>query len=166
MKRLLAALTLALLVSLIAVSGATGAPGSGGNNDSASGTVNFLGQQETFSATSSSIGTDARGHWRETTTNLDPDRVITGEIRCLRVTTISGLGAVFEARGVIVDVRNDPFFSAQGFLLRGSDPGKFSNNPDTYQSFLMSTPQLEDSCVAPTTGSPVQDGQIIVKDAR
>jgi hypothetical protein len=169
MKKLIAALSLALLVSVVLAASATGAPGSGGgNNDSASGTVNNFGQQETFSAKSSSIGTDAQGSWKLTSTNTDPNQVITGQIRCLRVSTspVPGVGALFEARGVIVDVRNaSPFFNAQGFILRGSDSGKFSTSSDTYTSFLTTAPQLEDSCVAPTTGSPVADGEIIVKDA-
>jgi hypothetical protein len=169
MKRLLAALMLALLVSLVLAAGATGAPGSGGGNmDSASGTVNFTSGQETFSAKSSSIGTDAQGYWKETFTSLDPNQVITGEIRCLRVSTspVPGVGALFEARGVIVDVRNaSPFFNAQGFILRGSDSGKFSASSDTYLSSLTTAPQLEDSCLAPTTGSTVADGEIVVKDA-
>jgi hypothetical protein len=167
MKRLLAALTLALLVSLVLAVGATGAPGSGGgNDDSASGTVDEFSTHETFSAKSSSIGTNAQGSWKSTSTNLDPNQVITGEIRCLRVATVSGVGAVFEARGVIVDVRNaGPFFSQQGFILRGSDSGRFSTEPDTYRSDFTPTPQLEDSCLAPTAGSLVRDGEIVVKDA-
>jgi hypothetical protein len=169
MKRLLATLTMALLVSFVLATVASGAPGAGGgNNDSASGTVNQFGQQETFSAKSSSIGTNAQGSWKETSTNTDPNQVITGEIRCLRVSTspVPGVGALFEARGVIVDVRNaSPFFNAQGFVLRGSDSGKFSTSSDTYFSQLTLAPQLEDSCAAPTTGSPVADGEIIVKDA-
>jgi hypothetical protein len=163
MKKLLATLTIALLASFVLAAVASGAPASGGgNNDSASGTVNQFGAQETFSAKSSSIGTNAQGQWKFTSTNQDPNQVITGDIRCLRVS-----GALFEARGVIVDVRNgSPFFIAQGFILRGSDSGKFSTVPDTYQSQFTTTPQLEDSCLAPTTGMPiVQDGEIIVKDA-
>jgi hypothetical protein len=168
MKRLLAALTLALLVSLVLAVGATGAPGSGGGNmDSASGTVNQFGAaQESFSAKSSSIGTDAQGHYKLTNPDQDPNFVLTGEIRCLRVSTspVPGVGAQFEARGVFVDVRGGtiPF---QGFILFGSDSGKFSNSSDTYSRVFTTTPQLEDSCAPPTLGSPVQNGEIIVKDA-
>jgi hypothetical protein len=163
MKMLLAALTLALLVSLVLAVGATGAPGSGGGNmDSASGSVNFFGVHDTFSAKSSSLGTDAQGYWKRTNPNTDPNTVITGDIRCLEVS-----GNLFEARGVIVDARNTggPFVP-QGFILRGSDGGKFQSvPPDTYSASFTSTPQLEGSCLAPGPGSPVQDGEIIVKDA-
>jgi hypothetical protein len=166
MKRLLAALTLALVVSSVLAVGATAAPGSGGGNmDSASGTVTqvgIFGFQDTFSAKSSSLGTDAQGYWKRTTTNTDPNTVITGDIRCLRVS-----GNLFEARGVIVDTRNTggPGFP-QGFVVRGSDGGKFqSTPPDTYDATLFSTPQLEDSCLAPAPWFPVQNGEIIVKDA-
>src|SRR5215210_4550509 len=131
MKRLLATLTMALLVSCVLATVASGAPGSGGgSNDSASGTVNLnVGNKDTFSARSSSIGTDAQGSWKFTNTNTDPNQTITGDIRCLRVS-----GDTFEARGVIVDVRNaGPFFSLRGFILHGSDSGKFSTTQDTYQ---------------------------------
>ena len=166
MKKLFAALALALLASLVLAAVATGAPGSGGGNqDSASGTVNYFGiETHTFSAKSSSFGTDAQGHWKVTNTNADPDVTATGEIRCLRVATVPGVGAVFEARGVIVDAKNfSPFY--QGFILTGSDSGKFSTEPDTYSWQGTPTPQLEDSCSAPTAGFPVQDGEITVKDA-
>jgi hypothetical protein len=167
MNRLLTALALGLLVSLVPAAAATGAPGSGGGNmDSASGSVNFFGVQDTFSAKSSSIGTDAQGQWKATATSSDPNATLTGDIRCLRVATITGVGAVFEARGVIVDVRNAQGFIDQGFILRGSDSGKFSHEPDTYDRFTTFEPQLEGSCVAPTAGFfQVQDGEIVVKDA-
>jgi hypothetical protein len=160
MKKLIAALSLALLVSMVLAASATGAPGAGGgNNDSASGTVNFGSFYDTFSAKSSSLGTDAQGSWKRTNTTSDPNQIITGDIRCLRV-----VGDTFEARGVIVDVHPGAFF-AQGFVLRGSDSGKFSSAPDTYLASFTPTPQLEDSCLLPTPGSIVQNGEIVVKDA-
>jgi hypothetical protein len=62
MKRLLAALSLALLVSFVLAAFASGAPSaSGGNNDTASGTVNQFGGQDTFSAKSSSTAPMVRG---------------------------------------------------------------------------------------------------------
>jgi hypothetical protein len=163
MKKLIAALSLALLVSVVLAASATGAPGTGGgNNDSASGTVNFGSGYDTFSAKSSAIGTDAQGSWKRTITTADPNTIITGDIRCLRVA-----GDTFEARGVIVDVRPSTSGTSfpQGFILRGSDSGKFSTAPDTYSQFFTPTPQLEDSCLVPTPGSIVQNGEIVVKDA-
>ena len=163
MKRLLAALTLALLVSLVLAVGATGAPGptGGGNMDSASGNVLQFGFHDTFSAKSSSLGTNAQGSWKRTETDTDPNTVITGDIRCLRVQ-----GNLFEARGVIVDTRNTGTFILQGFILRGSDGGKFQSvPPDTYSASFTLLPQLEDSCMVPGLAPPVQEGEIIVKDA-
>jgi hypothetical protein len=166
MKRLLATLTMALLVSVALATVASGAPGSGGgNHDSASGSVTEFDVKQTFSARSSSIGTNAQGSWRATVTSSDPNTTFTGDIRCLRVATVSGVGAVFEARGVIVNIHNNPGFTAQGFVLQGSDSGKFSHEPDTFVGFPTDEPQLEGSCLAPTPASPVQDGEIIVKDA-
>jgi hypothetical protein len=82
------------------------------------------------------------------------------------VATIPGVGAAFEARGVIVDVRSPNPFFAQGFILQGSDSGKFSTEPDTYSRSFTTAPQLEDCCLPPSGGrNPVLDGEIIVKDA-
>jgi hypothetical protein len=168
MKRTLAVAALTLLSVLsIAVAGAQGR----GGGDSASGQVSaftlvFDGfsfvttASIDFSATSSSIGTDANGRFRETFRSQDPDGVITGEIRCLRVA-----GPLFEARGVVTDVRNVPSFVSQGFVLRGSDSGKFSTTADTFNREYILTQQTELSCLAPTPGGPVVDGDIIVHDA-
>jgi hypothetical protein len=168
MKRLLAALTLALLLSLAMCVGVAGAQGQGGN-DSATGHVSTVGiagqfaftQDVSFSAKSSSIGGPATGRFREEFTNTDPNGVITGQVRCLRV-----LSDVFEARGVVTDVQNVPGFTSQGFILRGSDPGKFSNTRDTFSRIYSLAPQTEASCAFPSGGSlQVLSGDITVHDA-
>ena len=168
MKRLLAALTLALLLSLAVCVGVAGAQGQGGN-DSATGRVSTVGiagqfafnQDVSFSAKSSSIGGPATGRYREEFTNTDPNGVITGQVRCLRV--ISG---VFEARGVVTDVQNSPGFTAQGFILRGSDSGKFSSTRDTFDRQYVPAPQTEASCAVPSPAFlQVLSGDITVHDA-
>jgi hypothetical protein len=169
MKRLFAALSLALLLSLAVCVGVAGAQGQGGN-DSATGSVSTvstpsgfrLAANISFSAKSSSIGTNASGRYRHVLTDTDPNGVITGEVRCLRVS-----GRLFEARGVVTDVRNAPGFSnIQGFYIHGSDDGKFSNVRDTFDWTYFSNPQTETSCLLPTPGFfEVVNGDITVHDA-
>jgi hypothetical protein len=168
MKRILVALTLALLLSLAVCVGVAGAQGQGGN-DSATGRVlsaedglgTISGLDISFSAKSSSIGTDATGRFREEFTNTDPNGVITGQVRCLRVS-----GGLFEARGVVTDVQNIPGFTSRGFWLIGSDSGKFSTTRDTFNRFYFQNPQTEGSCLAPAPGADqVIDGEITVHDA-
>jgi hypothetical protein len=160
MKRLVAVLFLALLVLLVVGVGAASGQGKGeGGNDSASGWARQGTNEDTFSAKSSELGTNASGQWRRTNANQDPNLVFTGQVKCLRVN-----GSLFEARGEITDVRGGSS-PLRGFIIRGSDSGKFSTAPDTYTGGLTLDPQTETSCLAPTSGFPVTEGEITVKDA-
>jgi hypothetical protein len=155
MKRLLGALTLALLVSLAV---GVGVASASHGTDYARGTVDQGTTDWRFSASSNFNGTQASGTIRATFTNEDPNRVITADVTCLRV-----VDGMFEARGVVTDVRGGttPFNSV---TIRGSDQGKFSNTPDTFSGFF-STLTDPGPCLAPTAGQPVQDGEVVVHDS-
>jgi len=156
MKRLLAALSLALLVSLAVGVGVASADH---GTDYAKGNVDQGATEWRFSATSNFNGTEPSGTIRVIQRNNDPDLVMTAKVTCL--TVVDGM---FEARGVITDVRGGTTF-ANSVIIRGSDEGKFSTTPDTFSGGLSS---LTDPgpCVAPSSGFfPVQDGEVIVHDS-
>lgn len=155
MKKLLAALSLALLASLVV---GVGVASASHGTDYAKGTVDQFGADWRFSATSNFNGTQASGTIRLTQANSDPNLVITAKVTCLRV-----VDGMFEARGVVTDVRGGTTF-ANSVIIRGSDEGKFSTTPDTFAGFFSS---LTDPgpCGVPSPGSPVQDGKVIVHDS-
>jgi hypothetical protein len=76
MKRLVVALSLAMLVSLALGAAAYAASGS----DSARGTVDQGSQEWRFSATSNFNGTQPSGQVRLIQENVDPNLVITGDV--------------------------------------------------------------------------------------
>lgn len=155
MKRLFAALGLALLLSLVV---GVGVASASHGTDYAKGTVDQGGADWRFSANSNFNGTQASGTIRLTLANNDPNLVVTADVTCLRV--VDGL---FEARGVVTNVRGGTFF-ANSVIIRGSDEGKFSTTPDTFSGFFSS---LMDPgpCGVPSPGSPVQDGEVVVHDS-
>lgn len=155
MKRLLAALSLALLASLAV---GVGVASASHGTDYARGNVDQGSIDWRFSASSNFNGTEPRGTIRATFRNNDPDLVVTADVTCL--TVVDGL---FEARGVVTDVRGGTFF-ADSVIIRGSDAGKFSTTPDTFSGGFSS---LTDPgpCAAPTPGITVQDGEIVVHDS-
>jgi hypothetical protein len=159
MKRILLALSLALLVSLLV---GVGVASASHGTDYAKGNVDQFGTDWRFSATSNFNGTQASGTIRVTQANNDPNLVITADVTCLRV--VDGL---FEARGVVTDVRGGTTF-ANSVIIRGSDEGKFSTTPDTFSGGFSSSTD-PGPCVAPTPGVPVgnqvQDGEIVVHDS-
>jgi hypothetical protein len=161
MKRLLVALSLAVLVSL-ALGGAAAYAASG--SDYARGNVdqgaNFPSTDWRFRATSNFNGTQPSGTIRVTFANEDPNTVVTADVTCLRV-----VNGEFQARGVVTDVRGGPTFGiGNSVIIHGSDAGKFSTTPDTFQGGFSS---LTDPgpCGGPIPGSPVQDGEIVVHDS-
>jgi hypothetical protein len=156
MKRLLAALTLALLVSFAVGAGVAYADH---GTDYARGNVDQGAQEVRFSASSNFNGTEARGTVRFIFRNNDPDLVVTGEVTCL--TVVDGL---FEAHGIITDVRGGTT-SANQFIIRGSDSGKFATTPDTFTGFTVFSPTPIECPTTPFPGSPVTDGEVIVHDS-
>ena len=155
MKKLLAALSLALLASLVV---GVGVASASHGTDYAKGTVDQFDTDWRFSATSNFNGSQASGIIRYTAANNDPNVVITADVTCLRV-----VDGMFEARGVVTDVRGGTFF-VNSVIIRGSDDGKFSTTPDTFAGFFSST--LDPGpCGVPSPGSPVQDGEIVVHDS-
>jgi hypothetical protein len=158
MKRIVLALSLALVVSLLV---GVGVASASHGTDYAKGTVDQGTQEWRFSATSNFNGTQASGTIRVIQRNNDPDLVMTANVTCLRV-----VDGMFEARGVITDVRGGTT-SLDAVIIRGSDQGKFSTTPDTFAGgFLFTTlPDDPGPCGVPTAGSPVQDGEVIVHDS-
>jgi hypothetical protein len=155
MRRLLVALSLALLASLaVAVGVATASHGT----DYARGTVDQGSADWRFTATSNFNGTEPRGTIRLTFANEDPNLVLTADVTCLRV--VDGL---FEARGVVTDVRGGTTI-INSLIIRGSDEGRFSTTRDTFAG-LASLSTEPGPCALPTPGSPVQDGEIVVHDS-
>jgi hypothetical protein len=154
MKRLLVALSMAMVVSLALGAAAYAAGGS----DYAKGNVDQNGTDWRFSATSNFNGTQPSGTIKITFANNDPNLVVSADVTCLNV--VNGL---FEARGVVTDVRGGSLF-ANSVVIRGSDAGKFSTTPDTFQGFFQFQTD-PGPCLAPTPGSPVQDGEVIVQDS-
>lgn len=155
MKRLFAALGLALLLSLVV---GVGVASASHGTDYAKGTVDQFGADWRFNATSNFNGSQASGTIRFTQANSDPNLVITADVTCLRV--VDGL---FEARGVVTNVRGGTTI-ANSVVIRGSDEGKFSTTPDTFSgSFSLSIDP--GPCGVPSPGFPVQDGEIVVHDS-
>jgi hypothetical protein len=158
MKRLLVALSLAMLVSLALGAAAYAASGS----DYAKGNVDQGSADWRFSATSNFNGTQPSGTIRLTQANNDPNLVITAKVTCLRV-----VDGMFEARGVITDVRGGTISANTAIIIRGSDEGKFSTTPDTFAGGFLFTPSPDDPgpCGVPTPGGPVQNGEVVVQDS-
>jgi hypothetical protein len=155
MKRLLAALTLALLVSFAV--GASVAYADHGT-DYARGTVEQGSFEWRFSASSNFNGTQPSGTIKITFRDDDPDTVVTADVTCLNV-----VNGVFNAGGQVTSVRGGTF-AFSSVIIRGSDAGKFSTTPDTFGAtfFFSSDPG---PCPPPTPGSPVQNGEVIVHDS-
>jgi hypothetical protein len=156
MKRLLAALTLALLVSFAVGAGVAYADH---GTDYARGNVDQGTQEVRFSASSNFNGTEARGTVRFLFRNNDPDLVVTGEVTCLTV-----VDDQFEAHGIVTDVRGGTT-GANQFLIRGSDSGKFDTTPDTFSGFTFFSLTLPTCPTIPTPAGPVTDGEVIVHDS-
>ena len=152
MKRLLLTLSLALILSL-----AWGTAVYASGSDSAKGNVNQNGTVWRFSATSNFNGTQPSGTIKITFANNDPNLVVSADVTCLNV-----VNGQFEAHGVVTDVKGGTFFG-NGVIIRGSDAGKFSTTPDTFQGFFSFADP--GPCPAPTPGSPVTDGEIVVQDS-
>jgi hypothetical protein len=161
MKRLLATLTLALLVSFAVGAGVAYAAGPG--SDYARGTVNQGLQEWTFSASSNFNGTEPRGTVKFTRTDFDPDAVVTGRVTCLLVN-----GSTASIVAEVTDIRNGggAFTGVRSMIISTTDSGKFPNNaPDLFNGFLSGAPATN-VCPPPSPfQNPVLDGQVIVNDA-
>jgi hypothetical protein len=155
MKRLVVALSLAMLVSLALGAVAYAASGS----DSAKGTVDQGFQEWRFSATSNFNGTQPSGQVRLIQENQDPNLVITGHVTCLQV--LNGSASIVAE---VTDVRGGTTFS-DTLVIQTTDSGKFSPTPDTFFGIQTSSPTLS-TCPPPTFGqSPVTNGEVVVVDA-
>jgi hypothetical protein len=155
MKRLVVALSLAMLVSLALGAVAYAASGS----DSAKGTVDQGSQEWRFSATSNFNGTQPSGQVRLIQENQDPNLVITGEVTCLQV--LNGSASIVAE---VTDVRGG-FTSVQSLIIETTDSGKFSPTPDTFFGTATSSPTLS-TCPPPTFfQQPVMKGEVVVVDA-
>jgi hypothetical protein len=156
MKRMLLALTLVLLLSLIVGAGVAYADH---GTDYARGTVDHFGTEWRLSARSNFNETGAQGQVQTILENQDPNFVVTGAVTCLLVVgnTASIVAEVTEARGGIT--------SAQSTLISTTDSGKFQNMPDTFRSFLSATPATS-VCPPPDPfQSPVLDSEFIVHES-
>jgi hypothetical protein len=155
MKRLVVALSLAMLVSLALGAAAYAASGS----DSARGTVDQGTQEWRFSATSNFNGTQPSGQVRLIQENQDPNLVITGDVTCLQV--LNGSASIVAE---ITDVRGG-FTNADSLIIQTTDNGKFSTTPDTFAGVQSFTPATE-LCPPPTLfQQPVLKGEVVVVDA-
>jgi hypothetical protein len=132
------------------------------NQDVALGHLVYLGFQDIdFNARSSAFGTDARGHFRVTVTGFDPNQVYEGEVLCLQVVG-TATAALATIGGVIT--RAPAGNTAQGFVAFASDSGKFSQGADTFDWTITTLPTTV--CPTPTLGTPVVDGEIVIRDAQ
>jgi hypothetical protein len=159
MKRLLAALTLALLVSFAVGAGVAYADH---GSDYARGTVNQGFQEWKFSASSNFNGTDPQGNVKFTRTDFDPNVVVTGRVTCLLVngSTASIVAEVTDVRGP-----GGQFSFARSMLISATDSGRFSNNvPDLFNGFVSSAPATN-VCPPPGFQGTVLDGEVIVHDS-
>ena len=155
MKRLLAALSLALLVSLALGAAAYAASG----RDSAKGVVDEVNQEWRFSAQSNFNGTQPSGQVRFIQENQDPNLVITGQVTCLQV--LNGSASIVAQ---VTDVRGG-ITNAQSMVIETTDSGKFSTTPDTFGGSLPSTPATQ-LCPPPSIFQrPVLKGDVVVVDA-
>jgi hypothetical protein len=159
MKRQLAALTLALLVSFTVGAGVAYAA----DSDYARGTVKRFGFEEwRFNASSNFNGTNPQGTVKFTRTDFDPDAVVTGRVTCLLVT-----GSSARIIAEVTDVRSSggAFNFAQSMVISTTDSGKFPNNePDLFTGGVSSGPATN-VCPPPSPGGTVIDGEVIVHDA-
>ncbi len=157
MKRLLAALTLALLVSFAVGAGVAYAEH---GTDYARGNVDQGFAEWRFSASSNANGTDPRGQVRFINENQDPNLVITGDVTCLRV---FGTTAFIVAE--ITEVRGGVGGDLQSMLIQARDGGKFQGG-DTFGGAISFTPaQFFSPFCTPVSQQPVQDGEVIVHDS-
>jgi hypothetical protein len=80
---------------------------------------------------------------------------------------LSGEGSyvdgLFEARGVVTDIRGRTPPEPNFLIVRGSDAGKRSTTPDTFTGSLGSGPDSGPCEAGP--GGPVQDGEVVVQDS-
>jgi hypothetical protein len=158
MKRLLAALTLALFVSLVVGAGVAFA---NHGTDYARGTVDQGGQEWRFSASSNFNGTDPQGQVRLIQENQDPNFVVTGEVTCLRV-----VGSTAFIVAEITDIRGGTNPALQSMIIQTTDGGKLQNfPPDTFGGFASVTPATELGCTTTAFQQTVQDGQVVVHDS-
>ena len=157
MKRLFAALSLALLVSLVVGVGVANADH---GSDYAKGNVDFGTTAWRFSASSNFNGTDPQGTVRFINDSQDPNLVITGEVTCLLVT-----GNTASIVAEVNTIRGGTSSFAQSMILTMTDSGKFQNLPDTFRGFTSSSPATS-VCPPPDTfQSTVFDGEIVVHDS-
>lgn len=154
MKRLVVALSLAMLVSLALGAAAYAASG----RDSAKGTVDYGLSVWRFSAQSNFNGTQPSGQVRFIQTDQDPNRVITGDVTCLQV--LNGSASIVAE---VTDVRGGTT-SFRSIIIETTDSGKFSPTPDTFFGTLTSSPALA-MCPPIFNQSPVTNGEVVVVDA-
>jgi hypothetical protein len=170
MKKLLAALTLALLVSLalaVSAANATHSEGEGPNHDFVSGTGQFQGLlaidlEIHVNAKSGPSGEDAQGHFfiRQQPGFVFTELDIRGEVTCLNVQ-----GNRATVGGEITESKVDPTFEGLGVLVYVEDRGEGNEpNDGSLIAFFTATPPEE--CHAPI---PIpllfEQGNYIVHDA-
>jgi hypothetical protein len=161
MKRLLAVLTLALLVSLAVGAGVAYADH---GTDYARGTVDQGANEWRFSASSNFNGTQPQGTVRLIQENSDPNVVITGNVTCLLVVS-NPTSASASIVAEVTDVRGAPSTFAQSLIIHTTDFGKFSPARDTFLGSQSGTPATE-VCPPPSPfQSPVLSGEVVVHDS-
>jgi hypothetical protein len=113
------------------------------------------------SARSNFNSSQARGSWRFTNANADPNQVISGEVTCLVVT-----GNVAFVAGIVTDVKGTPTIANAVFMTM-TDSGKFGTTPDLFGAFFaIIPPGVEPNCTPfDISQDPVVDGEVIVEDA-
>jgi hypothetical protein len=162
LPKLAGSLTAPVLVASLTLSSGIAVADHG--TDSASGKVN--GHVDifnvTFSARSTNVGTDVRGHIRATRTDLDPNQVFVGEVTCLMVTgaTLTGTPASAAIFARITDQPPGSAFLSIAVLV--TDSGKFSNAPDLFGLALLASPSPPEGSCGGAGGSPVADGEVTI----
>ena len=169
MKKLLAVLTLALLLSLalgVSVANATHSDGEGPNDDFVRGTATApTGAKFHVNATSGPSGEDPKGHFYLEFKEAVSPRLpfdFRGEVTCLRVDGNRAVvgGRVTQSKG---DLPGNPP-EGSGFLIRIVDNGE-PGDADLVSGVRVPGGGVPDVCPDQTTTNPTERGNFVVHDA-
>jgi hypothetical protein len=167
MKKLLAALTLALLVSVAlgaSVASATHSNGAGPKNDFVTGTGQFspetVDQQVHVNAKSGPSGEDPQGYFFVTGTS-DQGQPIDFRVR---VTCLFVNGNIATVGGEIERSRTSAVPVGAGFVLFIRDSGE-PGDGDVFAGGDVSTPPETCPPLVPTMPQPINQGNFVVHDA-
>jgi hypothetical protein len=178
MKRMLAALTLALLVSLVMASVATSAPPNDFTTGAGKVTSNFLGaaveNEFSFSAhgeddsASTGVALNGQYHVEGTVGVVDVLPIppffsqtvdVQGKVDCIRV---------FENRaffGGPITKSSNPDYEGMNAYFDVADNDQPPGNPADPDEFLFEIITPDEFCPAPISGPPITQGNIVVNDA-